>query len=434
MMLELRYGWRNLLRSRGRTALTLAAVSLAVGLLVVGSSLITGIGDGIIGDIVRQNGHVRLTAPGFLARQRFRPLSYTITDVDSRIEAMRAAPGVAVVAPRLSFGGLVQFVDKSMVVPRSQIVDESTLSDEQLFGKTAVEPMLARGVDPGAELVLGEISRRLVEGGMFDAESAQGKRVPLVVGLELAKRLGLRAGAQVELVASHRGLSAAPAVVVGVHDTGNRTANRQCYLPLEAAQKLLDLPDRATEILVMAHDLDSAEDVASELAALPEASSLERRVYSDEPFLRTVLVLVGFMMSILLGFLVAMAGTGLLNAMLSAVMERRVEIGTLLALGLGRSRVVGTVLAEAAFTAGLASVVGGALGAGLSMWLGQVGIEIGADAVRELPMAIGSRTYPRLTAEALGFAVALGFVVCLLGALVPAWRASRFQPVDAMRR
>jgi predicted permease len=117
------------------------------------------------------------------------------------------------------------------------------------------------------------------------------------------------------------------------------------------------------------------------------------------------------------GFLAGgLAVLGLYGVIAYMVARRRNEIGVRIALGANRSQVIGLVLREAV----LLLSIGLVLGVGLAAWAGQ---------------AAASLIYglkPRDPAT-LGGAVALLAVVALLASYGPAWRASRLQPMDALR-
>jgi putative ABC transport system permease protein len=110
---------------------------------------------------------------------------------------------------------------------------------------------------------------------------------------------------------------------------------------------------------------------------------------------------------------------GILNTMLMNVSERVREIGTLRAFGWRRSKVMALILTEGLIT----SILGGFGGS----ILGFVGAE---SLMRLVPQGVLEAEYPPLLlVRAMLVAVVLG----LLGALYPAWRASRLSPAEALR-
>ena len=117
------------------------------------------------------------------------------------------------------------------------------------------------------------------------------------------------------------------------------------------------------------------------------------------------------------GFLAAvLAVLGLYGVIAYMVARRRNEIGIRIALGATGSRVVRLVLQEAV----LLLAAGLAIGLGLASWMGQAAASL----------IYGLKPRDPLT---LGTAVALLAVVALAASYGPAWRASRLQPMDALR-
>jgi putative ABC transport system permease protein len=116
---------------------------------------------------------------------------------------------------------------------------------------------------------------------------------------------------------------------------------------------------------------------------------------------------------------VAVGGLGVLNTMLMAVSERTREIGTLRAVGWSRALVLRLILLEGV----LISAVGGLLG----LAVGTLGAEV---LIRWAPRGFLDTRYSAvLFGEAFVVALALGFV----GALYPAWQASRLSPIEALK-
>lgn len=119
------------------------------------------------------------------------------------------------------------------------------------------------------------------------------------------------------------------------------------------------------------------------------------------------------------------------NSMVMATMERVTEIGTMRAIGAQRSTVLFMFLLETMVLGTLAGLVGILLGGGLIEWLGSVGIPAPND---ELTFMFGGpRLYPSLGVVSLVFAFVVVFFVSLLSTIIPAFMATRIQPIMAMR-
>ena len=166
---------RNLVRQRTRALLTLASVGIGVVSLILAAGFI----DDILfqlreATIHSQLGHFEVFAPGYVDAGRREPLAHTLADSRAAIEAMRAVPGVATVAPRLSFSGL-------------------------LSNGRADATVIIEGIDPGAEAAIGT-AVTTIAGKSLEATSGPA----VVVGEGVAHSLKLRIGATVTVLASTR--------------------------------------------------------------------------------------------------------------------------------------------------------------------------------------------------------------------------------------
>jgi putative ABC transport system permease protein len=143
---------------------------------------------------------------------------------------------------------------------------------------------------------------------------------------------------------------------------------------------------------------------------------------SQTIFLSFALIYLGGALGLIMGLAAIFSAT---NTMLSAVAARTPEIGILLSMGFRRFPIFVSFLLESL----LLGLLGGL--AGCLMALPFNGIETGTmnfQTFSELQFAF--KVTPTVLATAVTFAVLLG----LLGGALPAWRASRMTPTDALRR
>lgn len=132
--------------------------------------------------------------------------------------------------------------------------------------------------------------------------------------------------------------------------------------------------------------------------------------------------------------IVFITALGVVNTMLMSVLERTAEIGVMRALGLRAWQAVSLFVVEAM---GI-SVVGGLLGVGLggsiAYYLSIVGVHLGS-AVTKMPatIPINETIYTQLTPEILAGSFGLSLVMAIVGSFTPSLRATRIQPVEAMR-
>jgi putative ABC transport system permease protein len=166
--------------------------------------------------------------------------------------------------------------------------------------------------------------------------------------------------------------------------------------------------------------------------ALPEAKDLEVAAWSERKPFSDMLGLVTTVQGIAAGVIVLITALGVLNTMLMSVLERTAEIGVLRALGLKRREVISLFVIEAMGIALVGGVIGVTLGGLGGYWLQVHGVNLGS-AVDKLAIPMNTVVYGELTPGILAGGLALGLVMAVIGGFLPAYRASRIEPVEAMR-
>jgi putative ABC transport system permease protein len=270
-----------------------------------------------------------------------------------------------------------------------------------------------------------------VDGRWFSDAAKEG-----VAGSSLAQRLNLRAGSKIKIDAGNRTRTL---TITGIVSTGGREDN-SILAPLEVAQDLAGRPGEYRQLLVSAltkpADSFSERDPASMTPVeydrwycSPYISSISHQIQQQLPGVdvrairqvaegegRILTRVSGLMWMVTIAALFAAAlAVGATSA--TTVLERRLEIGLMKALGASRRAVSSFFIAEQLFLA----LVGGILGYALGILLARA-IGIGIFGVA-----------PELRWILLPIVLALAAVVALLGSLLPLGRASRVDPAPVLR-
>jgi putative ABC transport system permease protein len=230
------------------------------------------------------------------------------------------------------------------------------------------------------------------------------------------------------------------------------------FIPLASGEAILR-SSTFTGIMVVASSPNTVTEVSDELTAIygqniriTSVSSLLSSIQSVTAGATTLLEAVG-------GTSVLVAFIGIMTTMLTSVLERTKEIGVLKALGSSSRGIMAVFITEALVT----GIIGGIIGAGSGFMLSYLVIGALSGTLRVPGLGgggarvasggaagrVGSASFgpgaastgssglaitPAITPEILVLAILLAVAVGTLGGLIPAWRASRLNPVEALRR
>ena len=226
------------------------------------------------------------------------------------------------------------------------------------------------------------------------------------------------------------------------------------FIPLTSAQ-LISKSQTYSGVVVVASSAAAVSDVETELTDLlgssirvTNAGSIVSTIQSVTSGTDTLLLAVGAT-SVLVAFI------GIMTTMLTSVMERTKEIGVLKALGSSSRGIMFAFLVEASITGVVGGVIGAGVGFGLSyLVIGYLGGSIaglgglGRGGAAAAGSGGGFASFgaggssasttltitPAITPELVALSILLAVAVGTLGGLLPAWRASRLNPVEALRR
>jgi ABC-type antimicrobial peptide transport system permease subunit len=206
--------------------------------------------------------------------------------------------------------------------------------------------------------------------------------------------------------------------VVGIYETSVAAYELGGVVTLRDAQTFMGKPRKVTFFMVDLFDPNQADSIAATInAEYPEVhASLSGDFAQQLPDMQN-----SFAMSNGIATLaIFIGGVGVMNTMLMAVLERTREVGTLRALGWRRRAILWLILRESV----VLSVIGGVVGVLIALGL--------AALLSSIPTWGGAFIFswkPEVFISSLSIALALG----LAGGLYPAFRATRMQPVEALR-
>jgi lipoprotein-releasing system permease protein len=385
------------------TAISVMGVSLGVAVLVIVTSVMGGFGYELRRMIVQTEGEVQVKA------------QVPITDVAAVMAKIKATPGVAAATP---------FVTGPVAV---------------LAKQHPAFPMF-RGVDLDTVEQVTNLNRFMLGGNLDDLDDDS-----VIISAELADTLGARMGERIEIYSpfmlqqlkADEPFLAREFRIVGYFQIGHQHLDSSTlYGTVRAAQELYGLGRGVHGINVRVQPgANEAEIVARLNAVLPGDVRAMSWMQSWESFL-WVLNLEKTINFFLLMFIVVIAAFSVMSSLLISVVRKTREIGLLGALG-GRARDVALCFCVQAFIIG---VTGTAIGVGLGFGV----LAIRNDLVHGIASALNRQQtlkqfyqFTDLPAHTLPSDLVVTMIAAIaistLAGLLPAWRAARLKPVEALR-
>jgi lipoprotein-releasing system permease protein len=404
------------------TLISVIGVTLGITVLILVMSVMTGFERELQRKVIGFDAHLLLTDNGL------------INGWKDLAKSAESAPGVVAAAP---------FVQGPVIVE---------------FNHQRLAPKI-RGIDPEREARVGDLSKFLVSGSLdLSGDST-------VIGSELARTLGVKVGDivtvyspgnlgevidQLDRLKSKPGKSSAEGIdqlrqmilptqltVTGIFESGRYLYDSEFLLvPLHIGQELYGLGGSVHGLSVRTVDPDRAAAIRDEVRKrIPDTLSCSTWMDMNRQLFDAI-AMERHVMFFLLMFIILVAAFGIMNTLITVTVQKTREIGVLKALGARTWQIVSVFL--------LQGMVVGLIGVASGLVLGMSLIRYRNQVSAWLSSTLGVEIFPRsvyqfneIPAEVVPTDVALicvsAFVICSLAALIPAWIASRLDPVKALR-
>lgn len=381
-----------------QTILILVGIAVGVSVIVFITTLVTGLQENIIERTLGTQAHIRVqpadeinsfapVAPGTISltledkrAQRLR----SINNWQQVMDALETLPEIRAVSPVVSGPGFAR---------RGDVIKSITL--------VGMEPERYEKIIP--------ISQDIVQGafkvGAGDA----------VIGQQLADDLGIRVGNRMRIeTGAGRGTVV---TIAGIFELGVRELDsRYVYLDMKQTQSLVGLFGAVTVIDVAVNDLFDAENISKRLAKLTSLKS--------ESWMKTNAQLMNALSSqtlstSIINFFVALSvAFGIASVLAISVTQRTREIGILRAMGTTQQQMLRVFLIQGALLGMAGSAAGSFVGSAM-VWAFNV---------------FGPKLfYIPLRTDLIPIVMFAATLTGTLAAMVPAWRASKLDPVVAIR-
>jgi lipoprotein-releasing system permease protein len=397
------------------TLISILGVALGVAVLIIVISVMTGFDHDLREKILGFNAHLTVTQPGVPMKNYLQTAS--------------------VVAANKNVRGVSPFVFGPVLVDTQGDTNRPELLDA---------PMM-RGIDPETESKVSNLPREIIS-GKFDL-SGRG----LLVGVDFASNLRLQVGDHLSLY-SAREIKKMKAAhdrkedetilpgdyeVRGIFDTGYYEYNARVIITsLENAQDMYDLEDSVHGLFVTLDDPYQATVAKAQLEKTLGDDFYVSTWMEQSSGILNALIVEKNVMFYLLFFIVLVAALCILSAQITFVIQKTREIGMLKAIGASKLQISGIFL----FQSAIIGVIGVASGFGLGM----LAVTYRNEFLHLMRSVTGWELFPAsvygfgelpalITPGDVAVICITSFVICILSGLLPAWRAGRLKPVEALR-
>ena len=388
-MVLLKLALRNILGAKLRTWLNIFVLAMSFILIIWGKAIVVGMGDQIM-DAMKdvELGHGgQLWHPGYDQDDPF-----TINDAHGLVpDELASGIEAGTIAPILMATG-------------------------NIYPDGKVRSVLIRGINPDQQIL------KLPSSELMDKE---GIDYPALIGKRMARKNNLAVGDMVTLRwrDANGVFDAREVEIVHIMNTVVQTVDQgQLWLPLATVQKMLVLPGEAT-VIALGEDTRVSDNLTG------------WTYKSLDDLLANVMELITMKNAsgnIMYGIMFAIALVAIFDTQVLSIFRRKKEIGTLMALGLTRSKVIALFTLEGSLHGVLAFIIGGILGMPMFYHFAVKGYPLPMDS-DEYGLPIGNVIYAKYGAELLVGTTILLLATVVLVSYLPTRRISKMTPTNALR-
>ncbi len=410
---ELALGWRYTRAGRATrrngfisfiSGVSMLGIALGVAALIIVLSVMNGFQKEVRDRMLSVVSHVEIFAPDGAA----------LPDLQRTLAEARANPNVVGAAP---------FVASQALLARG----------EDMKGA------LVRGIDPLREGEVTDLAAENVEG----LKALVPGEFRVVLGSELARQLGVRAGDAVTLIAPAGQVTPAGVVprlkqmtVAGTFNSGHYEYDSALVLlHHEDAERIFRL-EGPTGVRLKLRDLHTAPEVTQQLAHSLSGHLLIRDWTQQNKTWFAAVQLEKRMMFIILTLIVAVAAFNLVSTLVMTVQDKRADIAILRTLGASPGSIMGVFVVQGAMVGVIGTLAGLLLGLGIAH-----NIDVIVPAIERLlhttflpkDIYLISRMPSDPQSRDIVPIAVISLILAFVATLYPSWRASRVNPAEALR-
>ncbi len=404
---------KALLDRKIRSVLTILGITVGSAIILALIASSSGLSAGITANIQKTGANILTirTSGGFFATGSSN--TYQLSQID--ITYLKGVPGVVEAYPYFSYGASIMQGGASL---QASVVGIDLSALPVLYNGLTV----AEGVIP----LSGDTTSAAIGWSIANPTSGTPIGLHQLVSMSLTGIKGAKSAISYAVLASAILTEYGSALFSNIDDT--------VFISFQAATILSKTPYFSGIYVVV----DNTADVANVQNTITTYYGTNVRVISPGQILTSIQGITG-QLTLFLGSIGAVslfvATVGIVNTMYVSVMERTREIGILKAIGYRPKQIMGMFLSEAALTGVVGGITGLILGYALSFLMGGelAGSTLSFGGGRGGPGGGGAAIVPVFSTELIIFALTFPVLLATVAGLYPAWRASRMNPVAALK-
>ena len=388
--------------------ISFVGIMLAVGVLIATMSVMNGFRAELLGRILGFQGHIFVTGGVLDGAER-----------DRAAAAIVKVPGVLQAAP---------------------IIEAQAIA----IGPSQITGALVRGIGPADLRTTKLVAGNIVQGSLRDFGAGEFGGDTVVVGERLAQSLGVRAGDTLTLISpsgaatAFGGTPQQKAYTVGATFSVGMSQYDQAYIymPLSQAQLFFGREDTADAIEVRVVDPDHAAKMKAAITKAAGPAAIVNDWTQRDTAFWGALAVERVAMRLILGMLIVIAALNIISGLVMLVKNKTRDVAILRTIGAGQGSILRIFFMAGASIGALGTGAGVALGVLFAIYIGPIqgfvewatGTQVFASDVyylSRLPAKVDWGEVAAISAFSLGMAC--------FWSLLPAWRASKLDPVEALR-
>lgn len=386
-MLVLRLAFKNLFGGGLRAWLNALALSLSFVAIILMQSLYNGMGNQI-----KNNSIEALYAGGQYWQQEYDPYDVlTLDDAHAKIPLQ-----------------LEKLISKKQATP-------ILIRRASIFPQGRIQNIMLKGIAPEQKIV-----------SIPSASLKRGVAIPGLIGHRMAKNTKLNIGdtVMVRWKNTKGQFDAAQIEIVEIMKTAlTEIDNNQIWLPLDKLRKMTGLTKEATVIV-----LEKESKISLQVAGW-EYKSIKLLLADVTALMAADNIGAAIMYMVLL----ILAMLAIFDTQIFSIFRRRKEIGTLIALGMTRWRVIQLFTLEGALNSVLAAFLAILYGTPIIVYFSKAGISMPKEAMEGYGIALGNVSYPEVTLGLILGTSLLVFIITTIVSYIPSRKIAKLKPTEALR-